>query len=164
MKKKFWFCSIVYFWPCQRKSCCLNKSTKQVSCNAKLNKLQGPVGHSSDRLTQNWALVPSWIYHLNSCRPQCALVVDGYFWHGDWMHVLCGPEGLSSSCRSRCWFIFSPDYLCASSAARESKYSAHQLPRAANCTAGSQGNSPRGAFTLSFRFSVLHCQLLSVHS
>lgn len=23
-------------------------------------------------------------------------------------HVLCGPEGLSSSCRSRCWFIFSP--------------------------------------------------------
>lgn len=23
-------------------------------------------------------------------------------------HVLCGPEGLSSSCRSRCWFIFFP--------------------------------------------------------
>lgn len=79
-------------------------------------------------------------------------------------HVLCGPEGLSSSCRSRCWFIFFPDYLCISSAASESKYSAHQLPRAANSTAGFQGYSPRGTFTLSFRFSVLHCQLLSVHS
>lgn len=51
-RKGFVCTPVVYFWPCQRMSYCLNKSPKQVSCNAKLNKLQEPVGHGSNRSTQ----------------------------------------------------------------------------------------------------------------
>lgn len=43
---------VAYFWACQRMSYCLNKSAKQVSCSAKLNKLQEPVGHGANRSTQ----------------------------------------------------------------------------------------------------------------
>lgn len=52
VRKGFVCTPVAYFWPCQRMSYGLNKSAKQVSCNAKLNKLREPVGHGSNRSTQ----------------------------------------------------------------------------------------------------------------
>lgn len=79
-----------------------------------------------------------------------------------WMPRFIWARGIRQQLESGCWFIlFPPDYLFASSAASESKYSAQELPRAAHCTEAT-GIQCQGGFTLSC--SVLCCQLLPVHS
>lgn len=106
----------------------------------------------------NWTLLPSWIYHLNSCWPQHAMVVDARFYPAIGCCVLCGPEGLSSSRRSRCWFIFSRWLSFCKQRCQWVKILCTLTSSSSTGGCGPRGVSPH------LLDCVLHCQLLPGHS